>query len=131
MDPVALSLLPKAGVPAPHLLYDHDGEVVQGVARSVEVGCYWLICAFMFDITSMSIEADVEGVQRLSHILLLASPAFYEIDDIAHLAGGCGSYVEVLAGGGTHECVSSPDVLTCEAASVVAWTAPLVGLTIS
>ena len=67
---------------------------------------------------------------HLSHILLLTS-AFNKVDDITRPAGGCSSYVEGLAGCGTHERLSSTDVMTREAASIVAWTAPLVDLTIS
>ena len=72
----------------------------------------------------------MEGVLCLSHILLLASSAFDEVDDIARLAGSCSSYVEVLASGGACERLPSSDVLACEATSVVAWFAPLVWLVV-
>ena len=71
------------------------------MARDIEVGGYWFLSSFVPDVPSMSIEADVEKVLGFSHILLLASSALDEIDDIVRLAGGCTSYVEGLAWGGT------------------------------
>ena len=48
--------------------------------------------ATLFSCSDM--QADMEGVLCFSHILLLASPALDEVDDIARHAGGCSSYVE-------------------------------------
>ena len=42
----------------------------------------------------MSIEADVEGILCLSLLLLLASPALNEVDDVADIVGGCSSCME-------------------------------------
>jgi len=82
VNPVALSLLPEVGVFALHLLNHHDGEVVYRVARGVEVGCYWFLELLVADVTAMSIEADVEGILRFSHVLHLASLALNEVDDV-------------------------------------------------
>ena len=54
-----------------HLFYDQDGEVTQGMSQDVEVGCYWFLCFIIFDVTLVSIEADVAGILCFSHILLL------------------------------------------------------------
>ena len=72
----------------------------------------------------------MEGVLCLSHILLLASPALYEIDDITCLAGGCSSYMEGLASGGAHKCLHGTDVLACEAMLVTTWAAAMVRRTV-
>ena len=61
-------LLPEAGFTASHLLYGHVGKVTQGVSWDVEVGCYWLLSSLVLDVTAVSIEVDIEGVLRFSHI---------------------------------------------------------------
>ena len=94
------------------------------------MGGYWFLISFVPDVPLMSIEVNVEGILGFSHILLLATSALDEIDDIAHLAGGCTSYVEELACGGTCKRLPSPKVLTCKATSVATWTAPMVWLTL-
>ena len=99
-------------------LVSHNGEVIDGVAQGVE------LCSVVPDITSMSIQVYKEGV------LFLASPAFNGVDDITRLAGGCGSYIERLIGGGAHEHPPCSDVFSCVSTSVVAWTIPLVCLII-
>ena len=50
-------------------------EVVEGVVCAVEMCRYWLLHLPMLDVIAVSVEADVEGVLCLSHILLLAPPA--------------------------------------------------------
>ena len=47
----------------------------------------------------MSIQADVEGVLSLANILLVALPAFDEVDDVPRLAGGRGASVVASPGG--------------------------------
>ena len=49
----------------------------------------------------MSVVADVERVlcSCFSNVLLLALPAFDQVDHIPCLAGGCSTYVEGLVGG--------------------------------
>ena len=37
------------------------------------MGGYWFLSSFVPIVTSMSVEADVEGVLGFSHVLLLAS----------------------------------------------------------
>ena len=69
----------------------------------------------------------MEGVLCFSPILLLASPALDEVDDIARLAGGCSSYMEGLASGGTLKRFPSPNVL---APSVATRAAAKVRLTV-
>ena len=128
VNAIAFSL--EAGVPASHLLYGHDGKVTQGVSQDVEVGRYWLLSSLVLDVTAVSIEADLEGVLCFSRILLLASPALYEVDDIARLAGGCSSYMEGLVSGGTLKCFPSLNVLACEAPSVATRAAAEVQLTV-
>ena len=130
VDPISFSLLPEAGVPASHLLYGLDGKVTQGESQAVEVGRYWLLSSLVLDVTAVSIEADMEGVLCFSYMLLLASPALDEVDDIARLAGGCSSYVEGLASGSTLKRFPSPNVLACEAPSVSTRAAAEVRLTV-
>ena len=88
----------------------------------VEVGCYWFLSTCVLDVTMVTIEADVEGVLCLSHILLLASPSLNEVDDITCLAGGCSLYMEGLDSGGARKCLPGTDVLACEAAAMVRLT---------
>ena len=47
----------------------------------------------------MTIEANVEGLSCLSHILLQALPALKEVNYILGLSGGCGKYMEEAASG--------------------------------
>ena len=71
MDPVALSLLSEVRIFALHLLNHHDGQVICGVAQDVQMGCYWFLEFLVVDVTVMSVEADVERVLCLSHVLQL------------------------------------------------------------
>ena len=64
------------------------------MAQSLEVGRYCLLCSLVPDVTSMSIQAYMEGVL---HIVFLAPPTFDEVDDITHLAGGYCSYMSYYA----------------------------------
>ena len=64
-----------------HLLDYHDGQVICGVARDVEMGCYWFLEFLGADVTAVSVEADVERVLRLSHVLRLALPALDVVDN--------------------------------------------------
>ena len=89
------------------------------MSQDVEVGCYWFLSIRVLDVTMVAIEADVEGVLCLSHILLLASPSPNEVDDIMCLARGVSSYMEGLTSGGAHKCFPGTDVLACEAAAMV------------
>jgi len=111
VNPVALSLLPEAGVLALHLFDHHDGEVVCGVAQGVEVGCYCFFEPLVADVASMAVEADVKRVLCLSHVLQLAFLALDEVDDIPRFAGCCCLYMEGAAGSSTCKSVLGPDVL--------------------
>ena len=71
VDPVALPILPEIGVTASHLFCDQDGEVTQGMSRDVEVGSYWFLCSVTFDVTAVSIEADMAGILCFSHSCFL------------------------------------------------------------
>ena len=130
VDPVALPLLPEIGVTASHLFCDQDGEVTQGMSQDVEVGSYWFLCSVTFDVTAVSIEADMAGILCFSHILLLASSAFDKLYSwCAGLAGGCSPYVEGLASSGANKCIPRTDVLASEAMLVATWAATMVWFT--
>ena len=73
----------------------------------------------------MSVEADMERVLCLSHVLQFALPALDEVDDVARLAGCCGLYVVGVAGGGAHDSVLGLDVLAGSTLRVTAQTASL------
>ena len=45
------------------------------------MGCYWFLEFLGADVTAVSVEADVERVLRLSHVLRLALPALDEVDN--------------------------------------------------
>ena len=106
-----LSLFPEAGVLALHLFDHHDGGIVCGVARGVEMGCYWVFEPLVVDVALMAVEADVKRVLCLSHVLQLAFLALDEVDDIPRFAGCCCLYMEGAAGGSTCKSVLGPDVL--------------------
>jgi len=67
VDPVALPLLPEFGVATSHLFYDQDGEVTQGMSQDVEVSSYWFLCSIIFDVTVVSIEADMAEILFFPH----------------------------------------------------------------
>ena len=45
------------------------------------MGCYWFLKFLGADVTAVSVEADVERVLRLSHVLRLALPALDVVDN--------------------------------------------------
>ena len=105
VNPAALSLFPEVGFLTLHLLDHHDREVVCGVARGVEMGSYWFLEPLVADVTAVSIEADMERVLCLPHVLQFAYPALDEVDNVSRLAGCCCSYVVGAASGRAHESV--------------------------
>ena len=56
----------------------------------------FLFSSKLFITSRMSVEADVEGVLCLSHVLLSALPAFNQVDDIPFFTGGhrCSMYAD-------------------------------------
>ena len=58
------------------------------------MGSHWFLELLVANATAVSIEADMERVLCLPHILQFAFPALDEVDDIPRLAGCCCSYVE-------------------------------------
>ena len=58
------------------------------------MGSHWFLELLVANATAVSIEADMERVLCLPHVLQFAFPALDEVDDIPHLAGCCCSYVE-------------------------------------
>ena len=123
VDPVAFSLLSEVWVLVLHPLDHHDREVIYGVSWGVEMGSQWFLKLLVANVTAVSIEADMERVLCLSHILQFAFPALDEVDDVPRLAG-C-SYVVGTAGGSAHGTILGPDVLAGSASGVTAWTASL------
>ena len=101
--PVAIPSSSQVFVKASHNFKDCNPEIVQGVARAVEMASYWFLCPPVFDVIAMSIEADVEGVLCLPNVLLMALPAFDQVDHVPYLAGCCITYVEGLFGGSNSE----------------------------
>ena len=81
------------------------------------MGCHWFLRPPVHDIIAVSIQADVQWVLHLSHVLLMALPAINHVHGVLHLAGGCSSYVEGSSGGYAHEGGASPDVAASETAS--------------
>ena len=78
---ISLFLLSEVRVFALHLLDHHDGQS-SGVARSVEISRYWFLVA---DVTTVSIEADMERVMCLSHVLQLAL-TLDDVDEVSRFA---------------------------------------------
>ena len=97
VNPIALSPLPEVWILVLHLLDHHDREVICGVARGVEMGSHWFLEPLVADVTAVSIEADMERVLCLPHVLQFAFPALDEVDDVPRLAGCCCSYVVGVA----------------------------------
>ena len=89
------------------------------------MGSHWFLELLVADVTAVSIEADMERVLCLHHVLQFAFPALDEVDDVPRLAGCCCSYVVGAAGGSAHESILGPDVLAGSASGVTAWTASL------
>ena len=54
----------------------------------------WAATSFLALLFLMSVWCPLSWIWRGFCILLPASPAFDEVDDIACLAGGCSSYME-------------------------------------
>ena len=103
MDPVAFSLLSEVWVLVLHPLDHQDREVIYGVSRGVKMGSHWFLELLVANVTAVSIEADMERVLCLPHILQFAFPALDEVDDVPRLAGCCCSYLVGTAGGSAHE----------------------------
>ena len=99
VDPVAFSLLSEVWVLVFHPLDYHDREVIYGVSRGVEMGSQWFLEFLVANVTAVSIEADMERVLCLPHVLQFAFLALDEVDDVPRLAGCCCSYVVGAAGG--------------------------------
>ena len=89
------------------------------------MGSHWFLELLVSDVTAVSIEADMERVLCLHHVLQFAFPALDEVDDVPRLAGCCCSYVVGAAGGSAHESILGLDVLAGSASGVTAWTAAL------
>ena len=125
VNQVALSLLPEVWILILHLLDHHDREVICGVAWSVEMGSHWFLKPLVVDVTAIFIEADMESVLCLPHVLQFSFPALDEVDDVPRLACCCCSYVVGAASGSAYESTLSLDVLAGSASGVTAWTASL------
>ena len=41
------------------------------------LGCYWLLCPPVCDVVTMGIQADMEGILCVSHVLLMTLPHYY------------------------------------------------------
>ena len=72
--PVAIPSYSQVFVKASHDFKDCNPEIVQGVARAVQMASCWFLCPPVFDVIAMSNEADVEGVLCLPSVLIMALP---------------------------------------------------------
>ena len=68
---------------APHAFNCLNAEVTERVASAGEMSSYRFLGPPVQDVISVSVQADVEGVLRLAHILFVALPAFNQVDDVA------------------------------------------------
>ena len=109
---------------APHAFNCLDAEVTERVASAGKMSSYRFLGPPVQDVVPMAVQADVEGVLRLAHILLAALPAFDEVDNIARLAGGRGASVVASPGGCAPDGCPRLHVVTGEAAPVATSTAP-------
>ena len=66
----------------PHAFNCLNAEVTERVASACEMSSYWFLGPPVQDVVAVSIQADVERVLRLAHILFVALPAFNKVDDI-------------------------------------------------
>ena len=102
------------------LLNDHDGQVFHGMSTSIEVLSHWFLC-LVFDVISMAIEADVQGILCQTDILFWALPALYQIDHTLCLAGSRCVHLVGFFGHSASKHVCGFDVSTSLTASPVAW----------
>ena len=114
MNPVAFSLLSEVWVLVLHSFDHHDREIIYGVPRGVEMGSHWFLELLVANVTVVSIEADMERVLCLPHVLQFAFPALDEVDDVPRLAGCCCSYVVGSASGVTAWTASLHELGNCQ-----------------
>ena len=91
-----------------------------GMSTSIEMLNHWFLC-LVFDVISMAIEADVQGILCQTDILFWALPALYQIDHTLCLAGGRCVHLVRFFGDRASECICGLDVLTSFTASAVTW----------
>ena len=85
----------------------------------IEVLSHWFLC-LVFDVTSVTIEANVQGILCRTDVLFWALPALYQIDHILGLAGDRCVHLVRFFGDRASECVCGLDVST-SLPSPVAW----------
>ena len=107
------------------------------VPMLIEVLSHWFLNLLVFDVISVAIEADVQGILGRTNILLSALPALYHVNCVLGLAGSSrahlvgflghsvsgflGDSVSGFLGGSALECVCGFDVSTSLTPSAVAW----------
>ena len=89
---------------------------------TAKVGSYWLFCPAMNNIVAMAIQADMEGVLCLSHILFMAFLTLNQVDHILGLTSGHSSYMEGLSSNDTPYGGACFNVVAGEAAFIVTGT---------
>ena len=107
------------------LLNDHDTKVFRGVSTSIEVLRHWFLHFLAFDVISVAIEADVQGILCSSNVLFSALPALYQIDHTLGLAGSRCVHLVGFASDSASECVRGFDMLAGLTAPAVAWPVSL------
>ena len=110
---------------APHAFNCLNAEVTERVASAGEMSSYRFLGPPVQDVISVSIQANVEGVLRLAHVLFMALPAFDKVDDVARLAGGRGASVVASPGGCAPDGCPRLHMVAGEAAFVATRTAPM------
>ena len=124
INPIPLSCSSGLIIIRLNLLNDHDGEVLHGMSREVEVFRNWLLCPIVPDIRSEVSEMFVQGILCLAHVLWapFTPPAFNQIDYVLSLAGGKCAHWVGLACSSAFETVSDLDVFTSLTVTAVAWS---------
>ena len=106
------------------LFNDRDGKVFHGVSTLIEVLSHRFQNLLVFDVTSVTIEADVQGILGQTNILFWALPALYHVNCALGLAVSRCVHLVGFLGFGTDrasESICGFDVLAGFAASAVAW----------
>ena len=105
-----------------NLFNDHDGKVIHGVSTSIEVFSH---CRFLrllvFDVRSVAIEPDVQGILGRSNVLLSALLAPYRVYSALGLAGSRCAHLVRYLGDSTLKPVSGFDMSAGLTAFGVAW----------
>ena len=95
---------------------------------SIEVLSHRFLYILVFDVVSVAIEADVQGIVCRTDVLFWALPTLYEIDHTLRLAGSRFEHLVAFLGNSASESICGFDVSTSLTASPVAWLVSILSI---